>query len=221
MGRQSHTPGDVEGYLTAAVFGSLERSGAIYRRAGKTVAPGRSGMVASHRPAHEEDRTVTDATAHSLDGPAVLHHWSARKVQPIVVLYVVAVFAVFAVVAHFVFHSTEAVKALAIAAFGAVAATVPGVMDRVEYRLTESGMEKRTVRKAPGPFQEVFRWPELSRVVPTGHGFKYFKATHEPNPLRRFWRRHFSDVCSGEVHVEREDLERVLGLVERRGVPVR
>lgn len=164
---------------------------------------------------------MTDATAHSPAGPAVLRQWSARKVQPIVVLYVLAVFAAFAAVAHFVFHSTEAVKALAIAALGAVAATAPGVMERVEYRLTESGVEKRSARKSPGPFQEVFRWPELSRVVPTGHGFKYVKVTNESNPLRRFWRRHFSDVCSGEVHVEREDLERVLGLVERHGLPVR
>ncbi len=164
---------------------------------------------------------MTDATVPTTGGPAVLDRWSARKVQPIVVLYVVAVFAVFGAVAHFVVHSTDAVKALAIAALGAVAATVPGVMERVEYRLTESGLEKRSAKRSPGPFQEVFRWPELSRVVPTGHGFKYFKATNEPNPLRRFWRRHFSDVCSGEVRVEREDLERVLGLVERQGVPVR
>ena len=164
---------------------------------------------------------MTDATTPTPGGPAVLDHWSARKVQPIVVLYVLAVFAVFAVVAHFIFHSTEAVKALAIAALGAVAATVPGVMERVEYRLTESGVEKRSAKKSPGPFQEIFRWPELSRVVPTSHGFKYFKAMDEPRPLRRFWRRHFSDVCSGEVHVEREDLERVLGLVERQGGPVR
>jgi hypothetical protein len=181
----------------------------------------RTGMVESHRPAHEEDRTVTDATAPTPGGPAVLDRWSARKVQPIVVFYVVAVFAVFAVVAHFVFHSTEAVRALAIATLGAVAATVPGVMERVEYRLTESGVEKRSARKSPGPFQEIFRWPELSRVAPTKHGFKYVKATDEPSPLRRFWRRHFSDVCSGEVHVEREDLERVLGLVERQGIRVR
>lgn len=164
---------------------------------------------------------MTDATAPTPGGPAVLDRWSARKVQPIVVLYVLAVFAVFAVVAHFIFHSTEAVKALAIAALGAVAATVPGVMERVEYRLTESGVEKRSARKSPGPFQEIFRWPELSRVVATGHGFKYVKATNEPNPLRRFWRRHLSDECSGDVHVEREDLERVLGLVERQGIRVR
>ena len=164
---------------------------------------------------------MTDATAHSPDGPAVLHQWSARKVQPIVVLYVVAVFAVFAVMAHFIFHSTEAVKALAIAALGAVAATVPGVMERVEYRLTKSGVEKRSAKKTPGAFREVFRWPELSRVVPTGHGFKYLKAMDEPSPLCRFWRRHFSDVCSGEIHAEREDLERVLGLVERQGIRVR
>lgn len=163
---------------------------------------------------------MADAPAQSPGEPAVLDHWSARKVQPIVVFYVIAVFAVFAVVAHFIFHSTEAVKALAIAALGAVAATVPGVMERVEYRLTESGVEKRSERKSPGAFQEIFRWPELSRVAPTKHGFKYVKATDEPSPLRRFRRRHFSDGCSGEVHVEREDLERVLGSVERQGVPV-
>lgn len=151
----------------------------------------------------------------------VLDSWSARKVRPIVMLYVGAVFAVFIVVAHFVFHSLEAVTALAMAAVGGIFATLPGMIDRAVYQLTQSGVEKRTRNaKNPGPFKTLFRWDELSRVVPMRHGFKYYKTMDETNSFRRFWKTHFSDQWSGEVHVEKEDLGRVLELVERRGITI-
>jgi hypothetical protein len=81
------------------------------------------------------------AEASSSHESGTLDCWSARKIQPVIVLYVVAVFAAFAVLSVFVFHSPEAVKVLLIAAVGGVVATIPGVMEKVEYRLTESGIE--------------------------------------------------------------------------------
>ena len=63
------------------------------------------------------------------------------------VVYVVVVFAVFAAIAHFIVRSPEAVKALLMAAVGTVAATVPGVMGKIEYRMTASGIERRTLNE--------------------------------------------------------------------------
>ena len=164
---------------------------------------------------------VSGATASSRNGSVVLDRWLARKIQPVVVFYVVAVFAAFMAMSHFIFHSPDAVKALAIAAVGVVAATVPGVMGKIEYQLTELGMEKRSLNvKKSGEFEEAFRWDQLSHVVPMRHGFKYFKTMNETNPVRRFWKAHISDQFSGEIHVERNDLERILGTVERRGIAI-
>jgi hypothetical protein len=151
------------------------------------------------------------------DDTQVLDQWTARKVQPVVLLYVVLVFVGFMALALFVFHSREAVTALAMAAVAAVFATVPGVLERVEYRATEAGLEKRAVRKQqPGEFEGLVRWDELDQVVPLKHGFKFFKPIEETSPFRRFWKKHVSDRYSGEVHVATADLERVLGLVEMR-----
>jgi hypothetical protein len=154
-------------------------------------------------------------------GSIAVDRWSSRKVQPIVVLYVLAVFAVFIALSHFVIQSAAAVKALALAAVGAVAVTIPGVLGKVEYQATEAGVERRTVNeKEPGGFEGVFRWDELSHVVPMRHGFKYYKTLHETNPFRRFWKLHLSDAFSGEIHVEKKDLERIMALVDRRGVEI-
>ena len=62
----------------------------------------------------------------------VLDQWTARKVQPVVLLYLVLVFAGFMALSLFVFHSREAVTALGMAAVAAVFATLPGVLERVE-----------------------------------------------------------------------------------------
>ena len=56
----------------------------------------------------------------------------------------------------------------------------------------------------------------MSHITPTRHGFKYSKVVIETNALAQFWKRHLSDTYSGEVHVEKQDLDRVLGLVERQ-----
>jgi hypothetical protein len=144
-------------------------------------------------------------------GSPVLDTWSARKVRPIVVVYLLGVFAVFIAVAHFVFHSPEAVKALLLTAVGAVVATLPAVLERIEYRATETGIEKRPVKKqGQAEYTTLFRWDELERVVPTRHGFTFYKAVDETGALRRFLRAHFSDRFSGEVHAGRDDVERVL-----------
>jgi Na+/serine symporter len=157
----------------------------------------------------------------SLKESQVPDRWTARKIRPVVILYVLGVFAAFIVMSIVVFQSREAVKALVVAAVGTVIAIAPGVAERIEYRLTASGVEKRTVNaKKPREFTGVFLWSELSRVVAMRHGFKYFKTLDESNPLRRFWKAYLSDQYSGEVLAEREDLERVLDFVSRQGIPV-
>lgn len=162
---------------------------------------------------------MADVTESKSGASEVLDRWSARKLRPIVILYVLGVFAAFIVVAIVVFHSQEAVMALLMAAGASVAATVPGVIERVEYRMTGSGVEKRPVKKEKtAEFKEVFRWDDLDHVVPMRHGFKYFKTLRETRPLGRFWKKHFSDQFSGEIHIEQQDLDRVLGMVARRGI---
>lgn len=149
----------------------------------------------------------------------VLDSWTARKVPPIVMLYVVVVFLPFMVLAYFVFHSLPALKALAITAFGTIVALVPTIMEKVEYQLTEAGLQKRSANeKKTREFTTLFGWDELSHVIPTKRGFKYFKTLNESSPLRRFWKIHMSDAYSGEVHIEPEDLGRVSALLTERGV---
>lgn len=151
------------------------------------------------------------------DETTVLFRWSAPNVRPIVLLYVTAVFAGFMALSLFVFHSRDAVKALAIGWVGTIAATLPGVATKVEYRLTESGLDKRALNpRNPRPFQNVFRWVELDHVVEMKRGFKYLMTCDETRRLRRFWRTHVSDQLSGEVHVEQDDLGRVLGILQRQ-----
>jgi hypothetical protein len=158
-----------------------------------------------------------DSTSSSHGGPEVVDSWSARKVQPIVLVYVGLVFAVFIAVAHLNFHSPAAVKALAIAAVGAIIATIPVVLEKTEYRVTPSGLQRRKMNeKKPGQFRDVFQWNELDRVVPLNRGFKYFKKTRSGGLLQRFWQLYLSDTYSGEVHVEKDDLARVLAIVEQR-----
>ncbi len=164
---------------------------------------------------------IDGAAASNSNESGTLDRWSARKIRPIVMFYVVAVFAVFIALSYFVFHSSKAVRVLVIAAVGAVVAMVPGVAERLEYRVTATGIEKRTVKtNKPREFKLVFRWDELSHVVPMRHGFNYYKTLNETNPLRRFWKAQISDQFSGEVHVEKEDLGRVLEIVEQRGITI-
>jgi hypothetical protein len=135
----------------------------------------------------------------------------------VVALYVVGVFLVFTALAHFVFHSPEAVQALLLTCIASLAPLSPGILTRVEYRLTEEGLGKRTVSKKEGEgFQEVVRWDDVSRLVPTSSGFKFYKKVEEPQPLKRFYKRHLSGEASGEIQVEKDDRERVRAFLSAR-----
>jgi hypothetical protein len=147
--------------------------------------------------------------------------WNARRLRPVIAFYVVGVFAVFIALAHFVFHSPDAIKALAAAALAAVVSLVPSLLNRLEYRITDGGLQKRPLSKErPRAFEDVFAWDELSHLVPTRTGFKYYKKLDEPKPLARFYKLHLSADHSGELHVERRDLEKVRALLHRHAVPV-
>ncbi len=163
-----------------------------------------------------------DSAAAADDRPEAPYQWSARKLQPVVLLYVAAIFVVMMGFAYFVAHSMTAVKALAMTAVVAIVPLVPTVLMRVEYRLAERALERRPVDKEkPKIFEEVFQLDQLSHIVPMKHGFKFYKHLEEPSPLRRFWKLHVSNEYSGEVHVEAVDRESVLENLDRRGISCR
>ncbi|MEE4270457.1 MAG: hypothetical protein V2I67_02205 [Thermoanaerobaculales bacterium] len=151
-----------------------------------------------------------------------LCRWTARKMHPIILLWVAVVFLAMIGLAHFVFHSMAGVLALCVGAFGYVISLVPMVLNRWEYRLTERAMEKRRLdNDDPQEFGEVFRIDELSHIVPIRFGFTFFKPLTETNPVRRFWKLHLTDEVSGEVRVEKADQKQVFSVLKDRGVSVR
>ena len=164
-----------------------------------------------------------DVDAAAVDGePEVTCSWSARKLQPVTLLWVALVFLGLMAVSHFILHSTAGVKALAIGAIGFIVPLAPQVLMRMEHRLSESELERRRVdRGDPKPFESVFRVDELSHIHRVGAGFKYFKRTGEATGVRRFYRLHLSDAHSGEVHVEKEDRDRVFAALTDLGVEAR
>ena len=150
--------------------------------------------------------------------PVVLHQWSARKLQPVIVVYVFAVFIVMMAISYFLVHSMPAVKALALAAVGFIVPLLPAVINKNEYQLTESGLEKRLVdKKKPREFEDVIRWDNLSHLTPMKHGFKFYNPIDERNPIRRFWKTHISDSHSGEFRVEAADRDMVLDILTQHG----
>lgn len=105
-------------------------------------------------------------------------------------------------------------------AFGAIASLIPGVINKIEYRLTKEGLEYRPLnQKKPAAYKKVFQLDELGHIVPKKRGFKFYLPLNESNPLRRFWKRHISDAFSGEVHVEDADREKVLDVLAQYGIP--
>ena len=163
-----------------------------------------------------------DSEGANTEDPMGLCHWTARKMEPIVLVWVALVFLAFMALSLFVFHSVAAVKALAAAAVASLIPMVPAVLNRVEYELTERELSRRTLDpKKPKDFKRVFMLDELSHIVPTRHGFKYCKTLNDSNALRRLWKLHVSDAFSGEVHVETSDQKRVLGELARHGVSVK
>ena len=152
--------------------------------------------------------------------PAVLYRWSARRMQPVIILYVALIFVGMIAVSHFLVRSPTAVKALALAAIGFIVPLFPGVMSRTEYRLTETGLDKRPLDdKKPKEFQEVFRWDRLSHVVPVKYGFKYYLKLGAVSRLQRFWKYQVSDAHSGEFHIEATDRDEILAVLARFDVP--
>lgn len=163
-----------------------------------------------------------DAIAEIDDEPTILYQWSARKMQPVVLLYVAAVFVVFIALSFFIFHSMTAVKALALTGVAAIVPLIPSVLMRTEYRITERGLERRPLnRDEPQAYERVFRFEELDHVEPTGHGFKFYFPLTAPSALKRFWLKHASDEYSGEFHVEKQDQKRVSELLSEQGVIIR
>ncbi len=156
------------------------------------------------------------------DEPEVLCRWSARKLRPIVLLWVALVSLAFIALGYFVFHSMTAVKTLAMTAVASLVPLVPAVLSRVEYRITGRKLERRPVNKEkPREFEAVFETDQLSHIVPMRHGFKFYRPLNESNPLLRFWKAHVSDAYSGEVHVEEADRESVMEILDRYGIPSR
>lgn len=151
------------------------------------------------------------------DEPEEIYRWTARRLQPVVLLYVALVFTGFIALAFFALHSMTGVKALALGAVAYLVPLVPAALARIEYRVTGRGLERRSLSgKKPGAFRDVFRWDQLDRVNPGKRGFKFTKTLDERRPLRRLWKAHLSDAFSGEVHVEAGDRERVMQIVQER-----
>jgi len=147
----------------------------------------------------------------------VLRTWRARKLRPVVLWGVALVFLAFMAIAWFVVHSGEAVKALALTAVAALVPLLPAVINRQEFQLTERGLDRRLHDpKKPRDFRTVFAWADLAGVVPTRHGFKFTRRLPESGRARRFWNRHLSDACSGEVQVEDADRAAVLAILADR-----
>jgi len=148
--------------------------------------------------------------------------WSAHKVPPSIIIYVALIFLVFIAVSYFGFRSPEAVKALIFTAIGSIVPLVPVILTRVEYRLTREKLESRIIRKNnQKPFNTLFLLDQLSHIVKSHGGFKYFKEFKEDKPSRRFWKKHFSDQYSGEVKLEKEDALRIISAFEQYGISVR
>jgi hypothetical protein len=112
------------------------------------------------------------------------------------------------------------VKALILAAVGGVASLTPGIITKSRFRLTDSGLSRTPLHSRGEREPKVlFTWEELSHIIPTKSGFKYYKDVPDPNAFRRFGKLHFSDSSSGEVRVEVEDQPRVMDIIRQRGIP--
>jgi len=174
-----------------------------------------SKTVNSIIPTREPESDSTDA-----DQSVIEYTWKARSMRLSTILYVVAVFVGFMALAQFVFHSFEAVKALLFTAIGSIGVLIPQFLIRIEYRFTDTGLAKRRAVKAKKPqaFKDVFLWDQLSHLIPTKTGFKYYKRVEEAGLIKRFLELHVSDKFSGEFHVESEDRERVRAIIDLQGI---
>ncbi len=152
----------------------------------------------------------------------IVYYWSARKMQPKVVIYVAIVFLAFIVVSYFGFHSISAVKTLALTAVGAIVPLIPMLTSRIEYQLTEQKLEFRAVRKKQNKvYKTLFYLDKLSYVVQISTGFKFYLIFNEPNFIKRFWKKHIIDNYSGEVKIEKADLLNIINKLKDYGITVK
>jgi len=153
-------------------------------------------------------------------GSPVVDQWLARPMKPKFVLpYLAVFFAALIALAVFLFDSIAGVMSLAVTAVGTSVALLADLMIRIEYRLTESGIEKRRVRQQePAPFKEIVRYPDLDHIELKRYGFRYFKKTDSTSRHMGSLKRTFSEELSGEVYIEAADRERVLAHLTEHGV---
>ncbi len=153
--------------------------------------------------------------------PTVEHEWRARTIRPMIGVYVAGVFVGFMALAQFVFHSREAVAALFFTGVGSLVALLPNMMARMEYRLTEAGLEKRPRGGGEGrPFKKVFDWDELGHLVQTSSGYKFYKRIGPSGAVSRMIKLHLLGDHSGEFHVEPDDLPQVKSILEQHRIPL-
>lgn len=168
---------------------------------------------------HREIDANSDNSDKGVSGMDVLCQWTARKIYPLVPVYIAGIFLGFIGFAVAV-QSKEAVIALATTGVGSIVALLPGILSRLEYKLTPKELLKRP---ATGDdlvsFQHVFQVGELSHFVMIQSGFKFFKPLETTRRMKRFIRKHLMAEYSGEVHVDRRDRERVRDALRRAGIP--
>lgn len=152
----------------------------------------------------------------------VLYQWSARKIHPSVLVYVLIIYIIFIAVVYFVIHSKSAITTLALTLVGIVVPLLPGVLKRTEYKLTSQTLEKRMqTRENTEEYKVVFKMNQLDYIVKIKHGFKFYLTIDEQSPYKRFWKKHISDKFSGEVHVESEDINRIIKKLGECGIKSR
>lgn len=150
-----------------------------------------------------------------------IHYWSVRKISPKILLLIAIVFLIFIAIAYFGFHSTNAVQALIYSALGSIVTLLPGVFTFLEYRLSKEKLEYRPIRKkSQKSYKTIFLVKELSHLVKTADGVKYYLKFSENNSIRRFWKKHISDKYSGEVKIPNNDTSKILDTFKNYGVSI-
>lgn len=149
-------------------------------------------------------------------------YWSARKMPPIIIVYVVLIFIAFAAISYWGLHSTTAAKTLAFTAIGSIVPLMPLAFARIEYQLSQQKLESRSsIKKTVKPYTELFRLDQVSYIVRIRSGFKYYLTFKEDNKILRFFKKHISDKYAGEIKVEKSDAERIIAEFEKYGIDIR
>ena len=149
-------------------------------------------------------------------------YWSARKMNPKIILYVAIIFFIIIAVIYFTFYSISAIKALTYTALGTIVSLVPGVLSSVEYRLTIQKLEYRPIKKGEEkPYKILFFMNQLSYIVQIESGFKYYLTLNEKKSLRRLYKKYFSDHYSGGVRIEKNDTERIMTYFKTHGILIK